>query len=314
MLTVEQEGSPLNSGSDIRALAYAANGECIVSGGVEGVRVWRVEDSQQMATMEAISVLCLAVSKDGRRIAAGTYIGDVFVWDAKTYEEVFSHTEDIDDVNGVDFSPDGTRLISASKHGTASIWDIAARNRAHTLDHDDFVTAAKYSPQGDRIATTTRDSVRVWDSNDNRLLADIKVKVTPWRNTGLLWFNNTLFVISDSKIKQFDASNGSTVSEWTVPESGGASCIALPKSGEFIAYSTWRTVTFWDTATHAQLGLIQHSQDICSIAVSPDDRVLAFSGHDGIVAVNGMFPITVSMLSRRIVVHVNNFLALIILP
>jgi hypothetical protein len=57
-----------------------------------------------------------------------------------------------------------------------------------------WVIAAKYSPQGDHIATATLKSVRVWDSNEGRLLVDIKVTVTPWFNTGLLWFNDNLFV------------------------------------------------------------------------------------------------------------------------
>lgn len=32
--------------------------------------------------------------KDGRWIAAGTEKGQVFVWDAETYEQVFSHKSD----------------------------------------------------------------------------------------------------------------------------------------------------------------------------------------------------------------------------
>jgi WD40 repeat protein len=63
------------------------------------------------------------------------------------------------------------------------------------------------------------------------------------------------------------------------------SCIALPKHGEFIAYSTKRTVTFWDTSTHTQLGLIQHPQDIRSIALSPDDRFLAIGGEGGKITI-----------------------------
>ena len=182
MLTVGQD-SPLidiNSGKYIQALEFAVNGEYLVSGGYE-VRVWRVEDGKQMAAMAVDSgpVQCLAASKDGRWIAAGTRGGNVFVWDAKTYEKVFLHCEDYRDINGVDFSPDSTRLDSASPHATASTWDIEARKRVQTLRHGDWVRAAKYSPQGDRIATATGYSIRVWDSNDGRLLMDIKVSVTP---------------------------------------------------------------------------------------------------------------------------------------
>ena len=257
--------------------------------------MWRVEDGKQMATLEASDVLCLAVSNDGRWIAAGTDRGPL-VWNAKTYEEVFSHR--VGYINGVDFSPDSTRLVSASGNRTASIWDIATRERVQTLDHGGWVTAAKYSPQGDRIATATGDSVRVWDCNDGRLLKQINVTVTPSYITGLLWFNSHLLVVSDGKIKQFETSTGSTVSEWPVRGSNSYSCIVLPKHRGFIAYSTERTVTFWDTATHTQLGLIRHPQNICSIALSPDDRFFAIGGGDGKITVGSLSRITVSILSR----------------
>ena len=277
--------------------------------------MWRVEDGKQMSTIKANIIQCLAVSKDGRWIAAGTAWGDVFVWNAETHEKVISHWEDDRSTDGVDFSPDSTRLVSASNNCTATIWDIATRERVQTLDHGDSVRAAKYSPQGDRIATATHGSVRVWDSDSDRLLVDIKVSVTPLSNTGLCWFNNHLFVVSDNKIEQIEPFTGSAVSGWPVPHSIDSSCIALPKHGQFIAYSTQRTVLFWDTATHTQLGLIQHPQDIRSIAISPDDRFLAISAEDGKITINSLSHITVSIPSRRIVVmYMINSVAPIIFP
>ena len=320
MLTVGQEDcllTEIKAGNYMWAVAFVADGKYLVSGGRDDLQVWRVKDGQQIVKAKNASVQCLAVSKDGRWFAAGTRQGDVLVWDAKTYEKAFSHwhREASLGTNGVDFSPDSTRLVSASHGGTATIWDIAAREPVQTLQHDYWLVAAKYSPEGDRIATANLVSVRVWDSNDGCLLVDIRVGVTPRQcNTGLLWLDNHLFVLSRRKITQFESSTGSAVSEWPVPGGEDHSCIALPKHGEFIAYSTRRTVTFWDTATHAELGLIQHSQDIRSIAFSPDDRFLSIGEMDGKITINSLFPITVSIQSRWIVVHTDNFLFPIVLP
>jgi len=99
------------------------------------------------------------VSNNRKWIAAGTVVGNVLVWDAKTYKQVFAHREDWHIV-GVNFLPDSTRLIFASNK-TAIIWDITAKE-VQTLRHRDWVRAAKYSPQGDRIVTATKDSVRVY--------------------------------------------------------------------------------------------------------------------------------------------------------
>jgi len=157
------------------------------------------------------------------------------------------------------------------------------------------VFAAKYSPQGDRIATATSDSVRVYDSDDGRLLVDVKITVTLWLNTGLLWSDNCLLVISNGKIKQLDASRGSVVSEWPVPDTRtGSPRISIPKHGKFIAYSAERTLTFWDTSTHTQLGLIRHPRTIRSIAVSPDDHFIAIGGDPGTITIKSLSRITVS--------------------
>ena len=257
--------------------------------------MWQAEDGKREASLATETVNCLAVSKDGKWIAGG--INDqVSVWDATTFQVSWKHEGR--PVNAVDFSPDSTRLVSASDERTAIVWDIANGKQMQTLSHDDVLIAAKYSLQGDRIATATFDSVIVWDSNDGRSLVNIKVTVVPWYNNGLLWFNDHLLVVSDGKIKEFNAFTGSTVSEWPVPDTAWYSCIALPKHAEFVAYSTKRMVTFWDTSTHAQLALtVQHPQGVHSIALSSDDRLLAIGGEGGNIVVKRLFGIIVSIAS-----------------
>ncbi|KAF8550490.1 hypothetical protein OG21DRAFT_1513946 [Imleria badia] len=281
----------IDVGVELRAVTFTANGEYLVSGGTE-VQVWRVEDGKKIATMKAGAVFSLAVSKDGRWIAAGTYEGEVIVWDSKTYEAVCTLKKDSDIINALDFSPDSTRLVSGSDNRTAMVWDVTMRKQVQTLCAEGLVIGLKYSAQGDRIATGTRRSVRVWDSNEGHLLVDIKGGMRPYYNGGLRWFNNHLFVVDSDKIKEFDASTGSAVSEWSVPSSGNFSCITLPQKGEFIAYSTTHTVTFWDTSTHTQLGLIQHSQDVRSIALSPDARFLEIAGENWKIAIKSLSGIT----------------------
>lgn len=290
MLTIGQERESqcvieIGAGSDVRAMTFASAGcECLVSGHwEESIRVWRVEDGEQVATVAADHVYCLAVSEDGRWLAAGTYLGDVLVWDVATHKQIFAYRKDSHGIHGVDFSPDSTHLVIASWNCTATILDLTTQEQARTLVHDGdgAVVAAKYSPQGDRIATATHYSVRVWGTSEGQLFMTIDTKATPRYNTGLLWLDNHLFVASDGKIERLDASTGSIVSKWSVTDSVYASCIALPKHERFVAYSANRTVTFWDTSTHFCLRIIRHSQDIRSIAFSPDDRSLVIGGVEG---------------------------------
>lgn len=164
-------------------------------------------------------------------------------------------------------------------------------------------TRVRWSPHGGRVATATCDnSVHVYDSSDGRLLIAIKANVNLYLHASFLWFNNYLLVISDGKIKQIDASTGSAVSEWKVYDSDYG-CISLPTHGEFVAYSTERTVTFWDTSTHTEIGRIQHTRGIHSIALSPDDRSLAVVGDDGKFTIENRPDILFSPYSTVRIVH-----------
>ena len=305
-MTIGQEPHPLieiDVGHKINAVTFTANGRYLVSGGREGVRVWGVQDGKQVVTMDVGEVRCLAVSKDGRWIAAGTYWGDVLVWDTKTFEQVFEHREESYAITGVDFAPECSTRLVASWWDTATMWDVATRHRVRTFDNKSLLRAARYSPQGDRIATATEISVQVWDSNDGRLLVDIQVPVTPMFNNGLLWFNSHLFVISDNKLKEIDAYTGSEVSEWLVSDTNAVSCIVMPQHGEFLAYSGSDSVLFWSTTTHVQLCLLPRYKGTRSIALSLDDRTIAFVAQERKVTVKPLSHITVSFVFRSIVAY-----------
>lgn len=288
----------------VLAMVFSENGEYLVSSHYGGVRVWGVEVSKEMATLKTNGkVDCLGVSKDGSWIAAGNWRGDVFVWDANTYEQKHTWNNGKNHIVGVDFSPDSTHLVAASMSFTATIWDIATGKVTQNLYPEDPVLTAKYSPQGDRIATATNKHVLVWD-RDGRLLAEIPVQLGEWRTTRLVWCNDLLVVASGNEIKKIE--EASTVSEWAVPNSEKTSHIALQNHGEFVACATTTgIVTFWNTSTHAQLGFIRHDEDVESIALSSDDRFIAVAGKDGKITIKRLSHITVSTVFRWIILYFN---------
>ena len=300
LITGQERSLPIkiNASRDLCAVTFSADGKHLLSGGRDqNVQVWRVLDGQRVATIKAKDVLCLAVSKNGKWIAGGRFCGDVFVWDAETYKRVWDYWED-SSIEALDFSSDSTKFVSGSWDGTATVWDVASGEKIWTLQHKrPAVTAVKFSSDGDRIATAIyKGSVRVsgCGCNNGQLLVDIPATVTCWQNNGLRWFNNHIFVVSDNKIEQLDPSTGSIVSEWAVPNSNYYSCIAIPRDGEFIACSTSRSVTFWDLSTHWQIDIIEYTEDICSIALSPDNRSLAIGGGYGTIITKDLSHIIVS--------------------
>ena len=85
------------------------------------------------------------------------------------------------------FSPDGTRVVTASKDKTAQVWEVASgRLLASLTGYTDSVQAAQFSADGTRVVTVSFDkTAQVWDVHlETRSPAEIAALVrcrAPWR-------------------------------------------------------------------------------------------------------------------------------------
>jgi WD40 repeat protein len=68
-------------------------------------------------------------------------------------------------VRSAAFSPDGSRIVTASSDKTARIWEIATgRELAVLRGHDGDVSSAAFSPDGSRAVTASLDNTAcIWD-------------------------------------------------------------------------------------------------------------------------------------------------------
>lgn len=114
------------------------------------------------------SVLALAVSKDGKKLAAGGCDRAVRVWDlsagldkAKLEQTIENHA---DWVLGVAFTNDGKYLLTASRDKTAKSWDLTKKESAITVpEHSDIVYGVAAGADGTIGYSVGADkNVRSW--------------------------------------------------------------------------------------------------------------------------------------------------------
>ena len=81
-----------------------------------------------------------------------------------------------DVVNSASFSPDGSRIVTASEDKTAKVWDAKTGAELLTLKgHTGGVYSASFSPDGSRIVTASEDqTAKVWDAASGAELLTLK--------------------------------------------------------------------------------------------------------------------------------------------
>ena len=105
-----------------------------------------------------------AFSPDGTLIAAGGADSLVTVWDAETYEQVHELAGHSGWVSTVDFSHDGTRIVSGADDDLI-VWSLETGEELQRLvGHQGFVYGGVFSPDDQYVLSGASDTtVRLWD-------------------------------------------------------------------------------------------------------------------------------------------------------
>jgi len=188
------------------------------------------------------SVLSVAFSSDGQRVATGDASGNVSLWqvsDGKLSTIYRGHT---DWVWSVAFSPDGTRLASGGEDQTIRLWDMNTHQCLHVLEgHVNWVWSVAFSPDGTRLASGGEDqTIRLWDVNTHQCLHVLEDHTDRVRS------------------------------------------VAFSPDGTLLASgSADQTIRLWNVSTHQCLHVLEgHTNWVRSVAFNPDGIRLASSSAD----------------------------------
>ena len=190
-------------------------------------------------------------------------------------------------VGSVSWSPDGKRLATASRDGTAKVWDAASAKVLLILKgHASGIWAIAWSPEGKRVATASVDGTAiVWDALSGRQLFTLtghtgQVCAVAWSPAG-----NRLATGSwDKTIRLWDTARGEQLSTIEDAKDGAKSVSFSPDGKLLAAANSSGVLRLWDVALGRQVSARQaHSAPIHSICWSPDGKEVATASADGIV-------------------------------
>jgi WD40 repeat protein len=241
-------------GQEGNVVVYDLNAPGKVENGVtflDGVADAKVLVRQLLDTDDV--VYCLAVSPDGKRLAAGNSADrTVNVWDlsggyanAKLEQSIENHA---DWVLGVAFAPDGQHLLTASRDKTAKVWDLKAKESVLTFpDHQNGVYGVAIKADG-KIGYSVGE--------DNNLRT--------WNATG------------DGKQVRASGGHGGPIFK----------VVSHPKQPLLVTCSADKTVRVWNADSGAAVRTLSgHTDYVYAVAVSPDGSLIASGGYGGEVRV-----------------------------
>lgn len=159
-------------------LAVSPDGTRVAVAASAAIRVWNLatglEESPRLGHQR--SILGLAFSPDGLRLASCDEKGEVRLWDAMPRHEPLTLRGHTNYVRGVAVSPDGRRIASASRDKTVRIWDAASgRELFKLIGHEQWVKGVAFTPDGRRLLSGGYDgTLRLWDAATGRLLNTLK--------------------------------------------------------------------------------------------------------------------------------------------
>ena len=168
----------------IRAIAFAPNGALYYTAGDDGlIQSWSTETGGTLGVQASAGQPVTALAQTANGIVSVsdkslTHWNPAAGW---TLERTIGNADDpttlADRVLSLEFSPDGKFLASGggepSRSGEVKIWNPADGKlvKALTDPHSDTVFAVRWSPEGDKLATSGADRfMKIWDANAGTLI------------------------------------------------------------------------------------------------------------------------------------------------
>ena len=119
------------------------------------IRVWDVASSRETHHVRGALYRYrahLAFSRDGKRLASGSYDRSIRIWDPAAGKELGKLTGHKATIRALAFSANGKSLASGSADHKVRLWDLETmKSKAVLSGHEGSVRAVAFSPDGEQV-------------------------------------------------------------------------------------------------------------------------------------------------------------------
>jgi serine/threonine protein kinase len=146
------------------SVVFSPDSSIVAEGTSQGILMWD-QQTGMMLPLEPVGgrIECLAFSKDGKLLAGGTN-KTIFLWEVSSGNILRTISGDIGKLLSLDFSPDGSLLVSGADDAMIRFWDMGNYASLRTLTgNTSAVYSVVFSPNGDYVVSGANEGIiRLW--------------------------------------------------------------------------------------------------------------------------------------------------------
>ncbi len=287
-------------GGEVYCVAFAPDSGHVASGSFDRTaRIWRVKDGAPRVAFAGHGgkVMACGFSKDGKRFATGGQDKVVRVWDVPALAAAEPAPSDLKPalelkghesyVQGLEFSPDGKWLASASGDKSVRVWSLADGKEAKKLDgHGASVYAVAFAPSGALLASGGSDkTVRLWnpvEGKEAKTIADAHEEAV----LALAFVADGKELVSagfDLKLKRWDLESAKVITVYAGHRGWPCGVGVDPSGATLVSADYGGHIVEWDLAAGAARSHRRVARPLYSMALSPDGGTVALAARGNVV-------------------------------